>query len=114
MRHGTQQRCRCHGRRRGVIYKLNHTGTNPVHVDIAIADAIEYHNRIGGERKEARLRYLQQYWADKARAISRVSVNTPADPARHCAIGNFGVNGMRPAKLAKILLEKYRIWDSSY
>ena len=49
------------------ILRLNHTGTKPVHVDLGIADAIAYHNLIGAERKEARLRYLKQYWTEKVK-----------------------------------------------
>ncbi|CAK9029150.1 Isopenicillin N epimerase, partial [Durusdinium trenchii] len=44
------------------IERLNHTGTHPVHTDLAISDAIDYHNQLGMRRKEARLRYLQHYW----------------------------------------------------
>jgi len=92
------------------IYRLSHVGTGPVHVDIAINDAIEYHRRLGGARKEARLRYLQNYWTKKARLITGVSVNTPEDPARHGAIGNVGVDQYAPSDLAKILLEDHKIW----
>ena len=92
------------------IARLNHIGTHPVHTDITIADAIDYYNKIGPARKEARLRYLQQYWTDKARAIPHVIVNTPADPQRHCAIGNVGVKGMKPSELATVLFEKYNIY----
>ena len=92
------------------IMKLNHTGTHPVHTDLAIADAIAFHESIGIQRKEARLRYLQQYWSTKARALPNVIMNTPSDPARTCAIANVGVKGVPPADLAKILLDKYRIW----
>ena len=41
------------------IMKLNHTGTHPVHTDLAIEHAIAFHETIGIQRKEARLRYLQ-------------------------------------------------------
>ena len=92
------------------IARLNHIGTHPVHTDITIANAIEYHNKIGPARKEARLRYLQQYWTSKARALPNVIVNTPEDPTRHCAIGNVGVKGMEPKVLAEVLFEKYKIW----
>jgi selenocysteine lyase/cysteine desulfurase len=64
------------------IMKLNHTGTHPVHTDLAISDAIAFHESIGITRKEARLRYLQQYWTPKARAIPNVVMFTPTDPAR--------------------------------
>lgn len=92
------------------ISRLNHTGTHPVHTDLAIANAIDFHLKIGAERKEARLRYLQHYWSDKVRDLPHVIVNTPADPVRSCGIANVGVKGMKPADTAKALLEKYKIY----
>jgi selenocysteine lyase/cysteine desulfurase len=95
------------------IMKLNHTGTHPVHTDLAIEHAIAFHNMIGTTRKEARLRYLQNYWTSKVRAIPNVFLNTPTDPSRSCAIANVGVKGMAPADLSRVLLEKYRIWTNA-
>lgn len=92
------------------IFRLNHTGTHPVHTDLAIANAIDYHLMIGPERKEARLRYLQQYWTSKVRDLPHVEVNTPADPVRHCGIGNVGIKGMKPSDLADTLMKKYKIY----
>jgi selenocysteine lyase/cysteine desulfurase len=95
------------------IMKLNHTGTHPVHTDLTIEHAIAFHNMIGIKRKEARLRHLQTYWTTKVRALPNVVMNTPADPARTCAIANVGIRGMTPADLAKTLLDKYRIWTNA-
>jgi selenocysteine lyase/cysteine desulfurase len=92
------------------LARLNHTGTHPVHTDLAIGDAIDYYNTLGAERKEARLRYLQQYWTSKARALPGVIVNTPADPERACGIANVGIKGMKPADLADRLLRQYKIY----
>lgn len=92
------------------IRKLNHTGTTPVHTELAINDAIDFHERIGVARKEARLRFLQRYWTDKVRGTPNIQVNTPTDPARSCAIANVGIASMSPGDLAKVLLEKHRIW----
>ena len=92
------------------IRKLNHTGTHPSHTDLAIGDAIDFHNTIGIQRKEARLRYLQRYWTDKVRGIPNIELNTPTEVERSCAIANVGVAGMLPADLAKALLDKYHIW----
>ena len=92
------------------IRKLNHTGTHPVHTDLGIDDAIDFHERIGAARKEARLRYLQRYWTDKVRGVPRIVLNTPNDPKRSCAIANVGIEGMKPADLAKTLFEKYKVW----
>jgi selenocysteine lyase/cysteine desulfurase len=95
------------------IMKLNHTGTHPVHTDLAIADAIAFHEAIGTGRKEARLRYLQTYWTSRVRPLPNVIMNSPSDPARSCAIANFGIKGVSPAELAKTLLERYRIWTNA-
>ena len=92
------------------IRKLNHTGTHPVATDLAIQDAIQFHQRIGIARKEARLRYLQRYWTDQVRTHPNITLNTPTDPARSCAIANVGVARNTPADLAKLLFEKYKIF----
>jgi selenocysteine lyase/cysteine desulfurase len=92
------------------IRKLNHTGTHPAHTDLAIEHAIAFHQMIGAERKEARLRFLQNYWTKQVRTMPNVVMNTPADPARSCAIANVGIKGMKPRDLAKSLLEQHRIW----
>jgi len=96
------------------IMKLNHTGTHPVHTDLAISSAIAFHNAIGTHRKEARLRYLQNYWSSKVRAMPNVVMYTPRDPARSCAIANVGIKGMDPLVLAKSLLEKDRVFTVGY
>ncbi|HZE85628.1 MAG TPA: aminotransferase class V-fold PLP-dependent enzyme [Puia sp.] len=92
------------------IARLNHTGTLPVHTDLAIGDAIDYYEMLGAERKEARLRFLQQYWTTKVRDLPNIMVNTPADPARACGIANVGIKGMKPADLADKLLRQYKIY----
>ncbi|MEQ9424932.1 MAG: aminotransferase class V-fold PLP-dependent enzyme [Cyclobacteriaceae bacterium] len=92
------------------IYRLNHIGTHPVHTDLAISNSIDYHNKIGGERKEARLRYLQHYWTSKVRDLPNVVVNTPADQSKHCGIGNVGIDTLEPSEFAEVLLEKYGIF----
>lgn len=92
------------------IHSLNHLGTHPVHTDLAIHNAIDYHEAIGGARKEERLRYLQTYWTSRVRDIPGVIVNTPKDSSRHCGIGNVGIEGMKPHDFAKTLLDKYNIY----
>jgi len=92
------------------ILRLNHTGTHPVHTDLTIADAIDYYMKIGADRKEKRLRYLQNYWTAKVRLLPNVILNTPEESFRSCGIANVGVKGMKPADLALILLKKYKIW----
>ena len=92
------------------IRKLNHTGTQPMAVELGMMDAIEFHKSIGSKRKEERLRFLQDYWTSKVRNIPGILVNTPEDPARHCAIGNVRIAKMKPADMASTLMDKYHIW----
>jgi len=92
------------------ISRLNHLGTHPVHTDLAIADAVDFYEKLGPENKEARLKYLQQYWTSKVRNQGNVLVNTPVDPKRSCAIANVGIKGMAPGLLAETLLKKYNIY----
>jgi selenocysteine lyase/cysteine desulfurase len=92
------------------IRKLNHTGTHPAATDLAIRDAIAFHEAIGAARKSARLRRLQRHWTGKLRGRDRIVLNTPAEPERSCAIANVGVDGIAPADLAKRLFDEHRIF----
>jgi selenocysteine lyase/cysteine desulfurase len=92
------------------IGRLNHIGTHPVHTDLAIGNAIDFYTTLGPERKEARLRYLQNYWTSKVRNLPQVVVNTPADQTRCCGIANVGIKGMKPSDLADTLLKKYKVY----
>ena len=64
---------------------------------------------VGPARKEARLRYLQQYWTDKVRGMPKVYLNTPTGN-RACAIANVGVTGLTPQQLATTLFDNHRIF----
>ena len=94
----------------GDISRLNHTGTIPVYHDITIENAIDYYSLLGGARKEARLRYLQEYWTKKVRDINGININTPKESHRACGIANVGIEGMDPADLAKKLLDDYKVF----
>jgi selenocysteine lyase/cysteine desulfurase len=94
------------------ISRLNHTGTHPVHTDLAVSDAIDFYNIIGVERKEARLRFLQDYWTSKVRDLPNVLLNTPAEPARCCGIANAGIRSMKPSEMGDILFSKYKIYTA--
>ncbi|MEM9547466.1 MAG: aminotransferase class V-fold PLP-dependent enzyme [Bacteroidota bacterium] len=94
----------------GDISRLNHTGTIPVYHDLSIENAIDYYNILGAERKEARLRYLQEYWTSKVRDYKNIIVNTPRDSTRSCAIANVGIQTIKPKDLEVRLLEEYKIF----
>jgi len=92
------------------IKRINHTGTHPVHTDLTIPDSIAYYKMIGPAKKEARLRYLQQYWTSKVKDVPNIILNTPTTPDRSCAISNVGIKNMKPAILADRLMKEHKIF----
>ena len=94
------------------ILYLNQIGTHPVATDLTVLDAIDFHNRIGGKKKEERLRFLQKYWSDQVREFPGIAVNTPKESERCCGIGNVWVEKMTPADMGKVLFEKHKIYTA--
>ncbi|MDG1509646.1 MAG: aminotransferase class V-fold PLP-dependent enzyme [Flavobacteriaceae bacterium] len=99
-----------HHREPGDIARLNHIGTHPVYHDLSIENAIQYYTMLGAERKEARLRYLQEYWSSKVRTHPNIVVNTPKESFRACGIANVGLKNLKPHELAKQLMGRYQIF----
>jgi selenocysteine lyase/cysteine desulfurase len=92
------------------IRKLNHTGTQPMATELSIKHAIAFNETIGIKRKEARLRFLKNYWVNEVKDIKNVKINTPFEDERSCGIANIGLTNFTPAEMAKTLLDKYKIW----
>jgi len=92
------------------ILRLNHTGTHPPATDLAIEDAIDFYNAMGAEKKEARMRYLQQYWTSRVKDLPNIVINTPTENNRSCGIANVGIKGITPSVLEKLLLKEHKIY----
>lgn len=92
------------------IRKLAHFGTTPPAAVMAIEDAIAFHKRIGGTNKEARLRYLKEYWVSQARSLPRIELMIPEAPERSCAIAAFRVKDWDAPKVAAWLFDEHRIF----
>jgi len=92
------------------IKRLNHIGTHPVATDLAINDSIDYYEMIGAEKKEARLRYLQNYWTSKVRNNPKIIINTPTDQTKCCGIANVGIVGIKPSEVATRLMNEFKIF----
>lgn len=99
-----------HDRETNDISRLNHTGTHPVHTDLAINDALDYLEMIGLERKEKRLRFIQRYWSDQLRYVKNIVINTPIEEHKSCGIANVGLKNMKPETLAKTLMDEFKIF----
>jgi selenocysteine lyase/cysteine desulfurase len=93
------------------IRKLARVGTTPPAPVLAIADAIAFHNAVGSRNKEARLRYLKDYWVDAAKRMPHVEMLTPSDSRRSCAIAAFRIHGMASREVADRLLREDGIFS---
>jgi selenocysteine lyase/cysteine desulfurase len=91
------------------IRKFESLGTRPFFIEQAIGKAIEFHEMIGIERKQARLQYLKNYWMEKVKTIPKVRLNTSLHPKWGCAIGHIAVEGKKPADLDSFLFNEYKI-----
>lgn len=92
------------------IAKLAHLGTVPPAPILTIGDALDFHYRVGAANKEARLRYLSRYWMEQVRGLSGITLLSPSDPARYCAIGAFQVAGVPAKKVVQRLMDAHRIF----
>jgi selenocysteine lyase/cysteine desulfurase len=92
------------------IRKFEAMGTRSFPAELAIGTAINFHDMIGAERKEARLRYLKDYWMKALKDIPGIKFFTSSKPEFSCGLGNFGIEGKEPADIQKELLSKYKIY----
>ena len=92
------------------IRKFEEIGTHSAAPRLAIGEAILFHNGIGGERKEARLRYLSRYWMNKLKELPNVKFNTSFDDRQSCAIANVDIEGVDPGELCSYLMSKHKIF----
>ncbi|HSR51496.1 MAG TPA: aminotransferase class V-fold PLP-dependent enzyme [Acidobacteriota bacterium] len=91
------------------IRKYEEIGTHPAANYLAIGDALTFHQGIGPERKEARLRHLTHYWAERLLEHDRVTLHTSLDPKYSCALANVEIAGIDPAELTTHLWKQHRI-----
>ena len=91
------------------IRKFEEIGTHPAANHNAIAEALSFHDGIGGERKAARLRYLRDRWAKRLASNPKMRIHTSFDPAQSCAIGNVQITGVPTAKVVARLWDRWRV-----
>lgn len=91
------------------IRKFEEIGTHPAANFIAISEAAAFHEGIGSARKEARLKYLTDYWVDQIIEHDRVRLHTSRDPNYACGIANVEIQGVDSGDLGSYLWRNYRI-----
>ena len=91
------------------IRKFEEIGTHPAANTLAVAEALTFHQGIGPARKEARMRYLRDYWAKVLLEHDRVRLHTSLDPRFSCGIATVEVDGLDSGELSGWLWSKHRI-----
>ena len=92
------------------IRKFEEIGTHPAANHNAIAEALTFHEMLGMERKEARLRYLRSRWTDRLRELTNIRWATNLDRRHSCAITTLGIDGIKDGDLAAWLMAKHGIF----
>lgn len=98
----------------GDIRKFEEIGTHPAAPVLAVAEALAFHQAIGGARKEARMRFLRDYWVERLRGASGdaphpLVLHTSLDPRFSCGIATFQLRGIDSGKIVIELWERHKI-----
>jgi selenocysteine lyase/cysteine desulfurase len=91
------------------IRKFEALGTRSFPIEQATGHAINFHNAIGMKRKEARLRFLKNYWVQRVKDIPKIQFYSPISDNFSCAIATVGIKGMEAADIENKLMELKKV-----
>lgn len=91
------------------IRKFETLGTRSFPIEQGIGEAINFQLAVGNKRKEERVRYLKNYWAEQVVNIPKVTLKTSLQSAYSCAICGVHIEGIAPRELERTLFNKYKI-----
>lgn len=94
------------------IRKFENLGTRPFMIEQAIGQALNFQLALGNARKEARLRFLKDYWAKEAKKLPKVKLNTSLKAEFSGALAHFGIEGLEAGKIESELFGKFKIHTS--
>src|SRR2546425_3278924 len=91
------------------IRKFEEIGTHPAANHNAIAEALNFYEAIGPERKAVRLRFLRDRWAKRLEKVPGVKILTSYDPAMSCGLASFTPASLDVGKVGSYLYDKHKI-----
>ncbi|NOX19545.1 MAG: aminotransferase class V-fold PLP-dependent enzyme, partial [Chlorobi bacterium] len=98
-------------KRKNNIRKFEELGTHPAANHNAVAEALEFNEKIGLERKAERLRFLHSRWIERLKDFDNVKFNVNInDKTQFCNLVNVNIEGTNVRKLAKYLFDKHKIF----
>jgi selenocysteine lyase/cysteine desulfurase len=99
-------------RNTSVMNKFENFGTISLAKEEATHYAIDFFYLMGIELKEARLRYLKNYWMLALSQEDGVQIHTSSKDRYACAIALFSVEGISFKKVSSLLEKKYKIHNT--
>ena len=91
------------------IQKFEALGTRSVPAEMAVGQAVLFHNNIGIERKYNRLKELTDYWTSEFENHPRFISYTPKRENKYGSLYTFGIEGMNSNEICNYLQKHYKI-----
>lgn len=91
------------------ITKFESLGTRSFASEMAIGSAVDFHLMIGADRKEARLRYLKDYWTSRVAHLPGIRFYSSLKKEWACAMATVGFEGHAENRIERFLLDNYNI-----
>ncbi|MEV0973494.1 aminotransferase class V-fold PLP-dependent enzyme [Microtetraspora glauca] len=91
-----------------------HSGTLDVAPVLSIPTALDFHETLGAEVKQARLRFLRDRWVHQVRDIPNMEILTPEEPPMYGTITAFRITGRVSeadnVAITDYLLDRHRVF----
>lgn len=95
------------------IRKFETLGTRSFAAEMAVDTALDFHNLIGSERKENRLRELKNYWVLKAQQLPNFISHTSLKNEFSCGMATFSLKFKKAEDIVAYLLNESKIHTST-
>lgn len=91
------------------IRKFEMLGTRSFAAEMAIHDAIDFHQILGTDLKRERLCYLKKYWTEQVKNFKNIRFYTDLNPIKSCALTAISLQGTEAEKLTFDLMQQFQI-----
>lgn len=96
------------------VRKFEEVGTTPMANPLAIDAALDFQERIGDERKFARLVHLRDRWARRLAEHPQIDILTSLAAGHAAGFGAFSFDGLRGKQIVDRLWREHRIITTSF
>lgn len=95
------------------VRKFETLGTRSFPAEMAVSAALDFHQAIGSERKENRLRELKNYWVEAAKNIQGLKLLTSLKNEFSCGMATFEIQNKKAEDIVAFLLNESKIHTSA-